>query len=42
MDESIKRGQKFEDIFPETFDNKLAKKKKIMSHLSKSLNQDLS
>ena len=28
MDEARKRGQKFEDIFPETFDNKLAKKKK--------------
>lgn len=27
MDEARKRGQQFEDIFPETFDNKLATKK---------------
>lgn len=26
MGEARKRGQKVEDIFPETFDNKLAKK----------------
>lgn len=40
MVEARKGGQKVENKFPETFDNKLAKK--IMSHLSESLNQDLS